>query len=492
MTEAAASRPQDATRPPGEAPAAASPLNPRELNPREGLGAMPLPTVPVPAEPVAHDVLVRGSLPRTIAALAGPAIASMLLMTVFSTTDAFWVGRVVGPAGLAAVSTSIFWIWMLLSAADMIDVGLTAVASRRQGERRPRAAARAVGDAVVFACVLGAAVGAAGLASLDALFGLMHTPPDVTALGKRYLGSYLLGAPFLFGFFAVDAAFRAAGDTRTPFRLLGVTVLAALVLDPVLILGVGPAPRLGIAGAAVATVFTRGVAFLLGLGILVRRQLILVGAVAPATIASIVRVGLPSAITGIVFSTIYVLLTRIATRFGTPALAALGIGHRVESWTYMIGVGCGVATAAIVGQSLGAHDVRRAERAGWTATGFATAVGVAGSIIELAFAHQLAALFTTDPAVIAEGALYLRIAAISLTASGAELVLEGALGGSGTTLPPMLSSTALTALRIPLATWAASRWGTAGIWWVISLTAAGRGIAMMLLWRSGIWKRKSV
>ncbi|HJR64174.1 MAG TPA: MATE family efflux transporter, partial [Gemmatimonadaceae bacterium] len=108
------------------------------------------------------------------------------------------------------------------------------------------------------------------------------------------------------------------------------------------------------------------------------------------------------------------------------------------------------------------------------------------------FAEQFAALFTSDAAVIAESARYLRIAAISTGLVGAELVLEGALGGAGATLPPMLTSTTLTALRIPAAAWAATRWGTAGIWWTISLTAAARGLAMILLWRSGIWRRRVV
>ena len=189
----------------------------------------------------------------------------------------------------------------------------------------------------------------------------MHTPPEVTALGKRYLGTYLLGAPLIFGFFAIDAAFRAAGDTRTPFLLLLGCVIAALALDPVLILGLGPAPRLGIAGAAVATIFTRSVAFLIGIVILVRRRMVTFGARA-RTLRAIVRVGLPTAVTGVVFSNIYVVLTRTTTKFGTPALAALGVGHRVESWSYMVGVGFGAAAAAIVGQNLGAGQVERAER----------------------------------------------------------------------------------------------------------------------------------
>ncbi|MEP7085741.1 MAG: MATE family efflux transporter, partial [Gemmatimonadota bacterium] len=203
----------------------------------------------------------------------------------------------------------------------------------------------------------------------------------------------------------------------------------------------------------------------------------------------IVRVGLPTALTGVVFSVIYVFLTRTTTLFGTPALAALGVGHRVESWSYMVGIGFGAAAAAIVGQNLGANQVERAERSAWIATGFAMTIGLIAAIAEYSLATKFAMVFTSDPAVIAESARYLRIGAVSTLFAGAELVLEGALGGAGDTLPPMITSTALTALRIPLAAWAASRWGTTGIWWTISITALGRGLAMMVLWKWGRWKR---
>lgn len=478
MSESVAPSPMLDTRPPDTNPAAALPLNPRD-----GLATV------ITGDYASVTSLVTGSLTRTVATVAIPAVASTLLMTLFATVDAFWVGTRIGPRGLAAVSTSIFWVWMLVSCAEMVSVGLTAVASRRHGERRHDAAARAVGDAIVFAVALASVLGVAGILRLDVLFGIMHTPSEVTALGERYLGTYLLGAPLIFGFFAVDAAFRAAGDTRTPFLLLLCCVLAALALDPVLILGLGPAPRLGIAGAAVATIFTRSVAFVFGVVLLVRRRMVRFRMPKMETIRAIVRVGLPTAVTGVVFSNIYVLLTRTTTKFGTPALAALGVGHRVESWSYMIGVGFGAAAAAIVGQNLGARQVDRASRAAWIATWFAMALGLVAAIGEYSLAATFARIFTSDPLVIAESARYLRIGAISTLFAGAELVLEGALGGAGDTLPPMLTSTTLTVLRIPLAAWAAARWGTSGIWWTISLTAVGRGVAMMALWKWGRWKR---
>jgi Na+-driven multidrug efflux pump len=126
------------------------------------------------------------------------------------------------------------------------------------------------------------------------------------------------------------------------------------------------------------------------------------------------------------------------------------------------------------------------------ATAYCTALGVVAFALELLLPRQFAGLFTNDRAVIDEAARYLRIAAVSQLAVCSEVVLEGALGGAGETVPPMVASTALTASRIPLATWAASRWGSAGIWWVISLTAMARGIAMAGLWRAGRWKRRSL
>ena len=436
--------------------------------------------------------LVNDPLPRTIARVALPAVASSLLMTLFFSVDTFWIGTRVGATGLAAASTAVFWIWLLVSVAEMVGVGLTAVASRRYGSGRGAEAARIAGDALLLALALGTICGAVGLLLLPHLFAVMQTPPEVTELGRRYLGTYLLGAPLIFGFFAVDAAFRAAGDTRTSFLLLSASVAVTLVLDPVLIVGWGPVPALGVSGAALATVGTRGVAFGLGLLIVGRRGVLKVGRPDWRVLATIARIGLPTAVTGVVFALIYVLVTRTATQFGTPALAALGIGHRVESWLFMVGVGFGAATAAIVGQNLGAGRTDRAERAGWISVGFCSVFGTVACVVELIAPEWFASIFTNDPAVIAEAAKYLRIAAVSQLGICAEIVLEGALGGSGYTLAPMLASTAVTASRIPLAAWAATRYGSAGLWWTISLTALGRALCMMLIWRSGRWKRSSI
>ena len=456
------------------------------LEPHEGLAP-----VVVTNEHQANEI-VSGDLGRMIVRVALPAVGATLLMTLFTSLDAFWVGRRIGPNALAAVSTSLFYIWMVVALAEMIGVGLTAVAARRHGEGRHEVAAIVAGDSLLFTLVLGIAVSAIGLTVLDHLFSMLGTSPEVSALGERYLGVYLIGLPLIYGFFAIDATFRAAGDTRTPLLLLATSVGVTVVLDPALILGLWGLPRLGIAGAAIATLTTRGVVFAAGSTIAIRRGLLRVGRINPGSIIAVCRVGLPTAVTGIVFSVIYVGIARIATPFGTPALAALGIGHRVESWLFMVGVGFGAATAAIVGQNLGAGRPDRAERAAWIAVGYCSVLAFISFASQILAPQWLAGIFSTDPAVIHEASSYLRIAAISQLAVTMEMVLDGALGGAGDTVPPMLASTTLSVARIPLAAWAASHWGTVGIWWVISLTAVGRALALGVLWRSRRWLRKSV
>ena len=433
--------------------------------------------------------LVSGPLPRAIMRVALPAVGSALLQLAFLLIDVFWVGRTLGPAALAAISTAGFAVWMLLAVGEMIGVGLTAVAARRHGEGAHGLASVAAGTTLAAAMLGGVAVGLLGWALLPALFAVMQTPPEVTELGRRWLSTYLIGTPLVLGFYAAEAAFRAAGDTRTPLALLLASVLVTLVMDPVLILGLGPAPKMGIAGAAVAAVGTRALVLAFGFSVLVRRRLLRFAVRDWRAALTVLRIGAPTAATGVFFSLVYIGLTRITTRFGTAALAALGVGHKLEGLAYQVAVGFGLASAAIVGQNLGAGRPDRARTAGWLSARYACAAAALVALAFLVVPTALVSVFSRDPGVIAAGALYLRIIALAEITMALEIVLEGSLGGAGFTIEPMLWSGSLTASRIPLAAWLSGGLGIVGIWWTISVTAAGRGIAMALLWRSGRWRR---
>jgi putative MATE family efflux protein len=420
--------------------------------------------------------------------LAVPAVAMIACNFSFNLIDTIWVGRLIGPAALAAVSTAGFYVWVALNLGEMVEIGLTAVAARRHGQRDPERAARVAAASVIFAVALGIVVAIVGLVVMDPMLRLMAVPPEVAALGREYLSTWLLGCPLVFGFFAMEATFRAAGDTRTPFLVLAGSVCVSIALDPLLIAGVGPFPRLGVEGAALTSVMVRSVGFLLGFVIAMRRNLLRFSAPDWRSVPSVVRIGMPLSLAGVLLSVIYMWLTRFTSRFGTPALAALGIGHKMEGLGFIAISGFSLAAGALVGQNLGAGQEGRAREAVRLTLIYCLMVTVTTAIAFLAIPAQLVSLFTRDPEVIRDGVLYLRVIAFAQIAQSFELILEGALAGAGYTFWPQVVSTTLTASRIPLSAWWSRSFGLIGIWIALSVTAVLRGVAMIFFWKGGKWR----
>jgi putative MATE family efflux protein len=459
----------------------------RPAVPPPGLYADQQDAAPALAPPSATGI-VDGPLRPAILRLALPAVGTTLFQVLFNITDTFWVGRTLGPDALAAVSLASYTVWVIVSIGELVGVGLTAVAARRHGERDPARAARAAGTALVMALGLGLVIAAAGVLGLPAVFRLMDAEGQVAVLARDFLVVQLLGAFLIYGYFVVTAAFRSGGDTRTPFLILGGSVLLNLALDPLLILGWGPVPALGVYGAALATVMTRGLGFIVGIEILRRRGGIRLGFDTGMAV-TIARIGLPTMLTGVLFSLIYMLLVRVVGRFGTPAIAALGVGHKIEGVSYMICIGFGLAAETLVGQNLGARLPARARTAGWMTARLASIPTCALAAVFVLAPGALAGIFTDDPAVIRDASLYLRAAGVAQTVMAFENVLEGALTGAGYTLYTMIAVVTISALRIPLAELVAGPFGLAGIWWMLALTAMARAAAMTSLWQWGGWER---
>jgi putative MATE family efflux protein len=441
-----------------------------------------------PLAPPSGAGIVDGPLRPAILRLALPAVGTTLFQVLFNITDTFWVGRTLGPEALAAVSLASYSVWVVVSIGELVGVGLTAVAARRHGERDPLGAARATGTALVMALGLGVVVAVGGVLSLPAVLRLMRAEGEVALLAREFLVVQLVGAFLIYGYFVVTAAFRSAGDTRTPFVILGASVLLNLLLDPLLILGWGPLPALGVYGAALATVLTRGLGFIVGVELLRRRGGIHLD-VDPTVARTITRIGLPTMLTGVLFSVIYMLLVRIVGRFGTPAIAALGVGHKIEGVSYMICIGFGLAAETLVGQNLGAGQPARARSAGWLTARIASVPTSVLALVFLLVPGALASIFTEDPAVIRDASLYLRAVGVAQLVMAYENVLEGALTGAGYTFYTMLAVVIISALRIPLAELVAGPYGLDGIWWMLAVTAMARAAAMTSLWHWGGWEK---
>lgn len=432
-----------------------------------------------------RELMVSGSIDRAILHLGAPAAMSALLQAGFLVVDTFWLGRV-GPVALAAASTAGFMMWLAQTLGDGAASGSGAVLARAVGENDSGAAHRAAAAGQTLGVWGSVLISTVGLLASHALFAFMRTAPGVTAAGLHYMWVILVGMPAYFFFVWLSAAFRAVGDAKTPLKLLLLAATVNLAVDPLLIFGIGPLPALGVTGAALATVLSWLVASARGWVLLGRLG------IRPAVFAFLkpprletwraLRVGLPIGLEGALFSLIYILLTRVITSFGTPAVAALGVGHKLEVLNYFVCAGMGAAASTLVAQNLGAGDRARAARSAWRAL-FLTCLPVgAVTVAMVSFPALAIEVFSSDTGVVAAGTTYVLLVGLTQLFMAAEVVLLGAFAGAQWTAVPAGLEISLTAARIPLAMYlVAVGWGVEAVWFAIAVTTVVKGTLLATL-----------
>jgi putative MATE family efflux protein len=432
-------------------------------------------------------LMVEGSIDRAVLHLGAPAAMAALLQAGFLVVDTFWLGRV-GPVALAAASTAGFTMWLAQTLGDGAAAGSGAVLARSIGARDPMAARRSAAAGLGLGVWGAAVVSGLGLLASHATFAFMGTDAPVTAAGVRYMVVIFAAMPLYFLFVWLQAAFRAIGDARTPLRLLMLAAAVNLIVDPILIFGLGPLPELGVTGAALATAASWLVAVIRGWALLGRLGIRpMVGDLLHPPMVETwraLRVGLPLGLEGALFSLIYIVLTRVVTSFGTPAVAALGIGHKLEVLNYFVCAGMGAAATTLVGQNLGAGKPQRAVRCAWR-TLFLTCVPVgAVTALLVGFPATAVRVFSSDSAVVAAGTTYVLLVGMTQLFMAAEVVMLGAFAGAHWTALPAAIEIVLTVLRIPLAMWlVAEGWGVEAVWLAIAATTVIKGSLLVgLFW----------
>lgn len=442
--------------------------------------------------------ITSGPIARTVFSLALPVVLGMLMEFALSSTDFFWVGKL-GASAQDAVTSSMVVVWTIFAAMSVVSVGVTALVSRHVGAQEPDRAAHFVRQGVLMAVGLGAVFSASGLTLAPTLLAFMDTSARTMGHAVPYLRIFFLSAPFFFLAEVCYAAYRAAGDTRTPMKIGVGVVLANMLLDPLLIFGWGPIPALGVAGASIATavsvaggslvVATRMLHGGLGWSVDLRRARPHV-----QSMHRIARIGLPAASQTFVFVCVYWFLIKIVHGFGEPAAAAMGIGNRMEALSYLTCFGFSMAASTMVGQNLGAGRPKRAALCAWGAVACAIGVTLLTTGLFLFVPEWIATVFTDDPEVLAIAVDYLVILGLSQTAMALEIVLEGAFGGAGDTVPPMAVSIPGSALRIPLAYYLCFDldWGINGVWWTLTITTLLKASILTAWFLRGRWKVKKI
>ncbi len=445
------------------------------------------------------DNITSGPITRTVFSLALPVVLAMLMEFALASTDYFWVGKL-GPTAQDAITSSMVVIWTIFASMSLISVGVTAVVARYVGAKELHNVVYFIRSGIAMAAGMALIFSVVGYFLTPEMLGFMDTGENTMRHAVPYLRIFFVTSLFFFMTETVNSVFRASGDTRTPTKVSIMVVLLNMALDPLLIFGWGPVPALGVAGASLASAIAMGVGSTTifikmlrgGMGYSVAGLFSERAKLKP--MLKIARIGLPQSTQQFIFIFVYWFLIKIVHQFGETAAAAMGIGNRMESFSYLTCFGFSVAASTMVGQNLGANQPERAARCAWGATGSAVGITFIISLLFIFLPGPIAGIFTQDPNVHKIAVDYLIILGLSQTAMAFEIVLEGAFGGAGDTVPPMVVMIPGSAIRVPLAYYLCFDldWGINGVWWTLTITSALKAIVLAYWFRRGRWKLKKV
>ncbi len=443
--------------------------------------------------------LTQGSLVKHLFVLSWPTVLAMSMHTSYNLVDIFWVGKV-GPTAIAAVSLAGVVFFIILAIGQTLGSGAVAMIARSYGAGRFGKVEHVLGQAVLLSTLVAIGSGAVGVAFSRQIVSLLGGRAEVLELGTEYLRIVSVGFVFQLLMFSVNYAFRGVGDMRTPMLMMVVSTVLNMILDPIMILGIGPFPRMEVRGAAYATMIAKLVGFLLGFAMLVvgrsgirfkaREAWPLEGAVARALLA----IGIPVGVSYGLMALSGLIVFRLAARFGAQAIAALGIGMRVLQIASLPVVGIGIATTTLVGQNLGARKMDRVEKTAYQSMAVSSAIMVLLGLVFFFNSSRLVGVFTDHVDVISTGATYIRIASAYLLFIGLTTSITGSFRGSGCTLPPMFAALVKLALLFGISYLLSdvSRMGVNGIWWAM-LISYGVEMAIVGVWFSrGTWKSRRI
>jgi putative MATE family efflux protein len=446
-----------------------------------------------------HQDYTAGNLNRAILLLAIPMVLEMVLESLFAVVDVFWVSRL-GANAVATVGLTESVLTLVFAVGLGLGMSTTAMVARRIGEKDANGAAVAAVQAVFLGLIASLAMGVPFFLLAPRLLALMGASPAIISTGANYTRIALGGSGVVLMLFLNNAIFRGAGDAAIAMRLLWVSNILNLILDPCLIFGLGPFPKLGVTGAALATFSGRGIGVLyqfyrLGKG--TERLCILACHVRlqGAVLWRLVQVSITGILQFLIGQASWIGLVRIVSLFGAPALAAYTIAIRIVIFAILPSWGLSNAAATLVGQNLGAGRPDRARSAVWR-TGLWNMVFLGSvGIVFIVFAPWIIGLFTEDPAVVPVAVACLRIFSCGNIAFAYGMVLMQAFNGAGDTLTPTyINLFGFWILEIPLAWWLAmhSFMHVNGVFVAVVVAQAVVVLIGLVLFRQGRWAKQRI
>ncbi|WP_323676158.1 MATE family efflux transporter [Halorubellus sp. PRR65] len=449
--------------------------------------------------------LTEGGIVKPLLYLSLPIVVTNLMQTAYNLADTFWLGQYSTEA-LAAISFAFPMVFLLISLGMGLSVAGSVLVAQHTGADEPKQAEYAASQTVSWAVLASMLLGALGYPFVRPFMDLLGASPDVLPGATAYMQVVALGLPFMFGFFVFISLMRGAGDTITPMLVMFGTVVINVILDPFLINGwtlladaplVGTVafPELGIEGAAYATVFSRSLAMLVGVAIMLsgsRGIQIHLADLRPdvSYLKKMLAIGVPASIEGTGRALSVNLLLVVVGAFSTPVVAAFGIGTRVFSVIFLPAIAVARGVETMTGQNVGAGKPDRAQQANYVAAkGLFVVLFSVGVLIYL-FPEPIVAAFTNDAAVVDEGTTFLRYVALSFGFIGIMRAFSGGFRGAGKTMiAAAISIATLGGIRLPIAVvLAETALEQNGIWIAFAVSNVAGAVIAWLWFRRGTWR----
>lgn len=436
-----------------------------------------------------------GSINRAIFLLAIPMIFEMVFESLFAIVDIYFVNKI----GIEASSTVVLTeasLTILYSVAWGLSIGVTALVARRAGEKNFKAASDIAAQAIVLGLFLSVIVSVVGFIFPVEILKLMGASDKVAQENYLFTQIMLTGNIVIVLLFINNAVFRGAGNASIAMRVLIIANLINIVLDPLLILGIGPFPKMGVVGAAVATTTGRAIAVLLQFYYLFNgKSLIKLAAkqfvIRIKLIRSILNTSAGGMFQFMIGSCSWIFLAMIIAESGTAAISGYGTAIRICIFTILPAWGLANAAATLVGQNLGANQPERAEKSVWRTAFITFCFFAVVAVVFFVFGVNLMRFFTDDKEAILAGTECLHILAIGYVFFAYGMIISQAFNGAGDTrTPTYINLFVFWVLQIPLA-WVLAKFlkmGPTGVYIAIGVAETVLAIVSIIIFRKGKWK----
>jgi putative MATE family efflux protein len=443
--------------------------------------------------------LTQGPITRSLFLFSLPVLGSSALQSLNGSVNAMWVGRLLGEEALTATTNATLLLIFLLGAVFGVGMAATILIGQAVGAKDPAQVHRVVGASFTFFMVLAVSTAGFGIWLSEPILALMNTPPEVRPLAVEYLRVLMLSLPFLYTAALLIMIQRGAGDARTPFYFTLLAVVLDIAFNPLLILGVGPLPRMGIAGAAMATFVSQAVSMAAMLIYLYRTksELVLRGADLrflrpdPEIVRTLIFKGLPMGLQMVVVSVSALVMMAMINGYGAATAAAYGVAFQL--WTYLqmpaMAIGAGVSTFAA--QNVGAQ---RWDRVDATArSGILINVALTGVLVAIVYLIDpfiVQAFLPRDPDASATAEHINAIGAWAFIAFGVTFVLFGVVRATGAVTPPLLILiVSLFGVRVGFAALLQPALGADAIWWSFPASMMTSMLLAIAYYRWGGWRK---